>query len=372
MKKIIFRKLLSDCLVFSLIALFGISSIIWVFQAVNFLDIIIEDGRNHKIYLFYTFLNFPKIISKVLPFCIFFGFSYIFIKYELKNELIIYWNHGIEKISLINFFLYFSIVIFFIQIILLTIVTPKSQEIARNLLRSSDVDYFEGLIKPKKFNDNVKGLTIFAEDKNKNEEFINIYIKKRTSSNKFQITFAKKGIFEQRGENKILVLYEGQNFNSNEDKITNFSFSKSDFLIGDMESHVISHTKIQEQPTIGLFNCIKSIYFNKVVELLNCNQNKPREVYKELFKRLILPFYLPLLVLISAINLIISKENINYLKLRFLIFLSGIFAIIVSESSVGFIGDSFIKNIFFISIPILAILIFYLVLSFKFNLKVKA
>ena len=75
MKKIIFRKLLSDCLVFSLVALFGISSIIWVFQAVNFLDIIIEDGRNHNIYLLYTLLNFPKIIAKVLPFCIFFGFS---------------------------------------------------------------------------------------------------------------------------------------------------------------------------------------------------------------------------------------------------------------------------------------------------------
>ena len=75
MKKIIFRKLLSDCLVFSLIALVGISSIIWVFQAV-LLDIMIEDGRNHKIYLFYTLLNFPKIISKVLPFCIFLIFLY--------------------------------------------------------------------------------------------------------------------------------------------------------------------------------------------------------------------------------------------------------------------------------------------------------
>ena len=99
MKKIVYRKLLTDCLIFSIIALVGISSIIWVFQAVNYLDIIIEDGRNYNIYFLYTILNFPRIISKVLPFCIFFGFSYVFIKYEIKNELIIYWNYGIEKIS---------------------------------------------------------------------------------------------------------------------------------------------------------------------------------------------------------------------------------------------------------------------------------
>ena len=367
MKKIIFRKLLSDCLIFSLIALFGISSIIWVFQGVNFLDIMIEDGRNHKIYLLYTFLNFPKIISKVLPFCIFFGFSYVFIKYELRNELIIYWNHGVEKISLINFFLLFSFFIFIFQILLLTYLTPKSQEIARGLLRTSDVDYFEGLIKPKKFNDNIKGLTIFAEGKNERDEFINIYIKKRTETNKFQVTFAKKGIFEQRGDKKILVLYEGQNLNNNENKITNFSFSKSDFLLGDMESHIVFHRKLQEQPTIEIFNCVKSIYLQQNLKILNCDQNKPRNVYKELFKRLITPFYLPLLILIAAINLAISKENINYLKFRFLIFLIGIFTIIISESSLGFIGDIFLKNVLLILFPIISILILYSFLFYKFK-----
>ena len=179
MKKIIFRKLLLDCLVFFLLALFGISAIIWVFQAVNFLDIMIEDGRNYNIYLSYTLLNFPKIIGRILPFALFFSFSYIFIKYETSNEFIIFWNHGINKLSIINFFFRFSILITCFQILLLSFIVPKSQEIARSLLRSSDIDYFQGLIKPKKFNDTIKDLTIFAEEKNSDDEFKNIYIKKK-------------------------------------------------------------------------------------------------------------------------------------------------------------------------------------------------
>ena len=78
MKKIIFRKLLFDCLTFFFLALLGISIIIWVFQAVNFLDIMIEDGRNYNVYFNYTLLNFPKIISRILPFALFFSFSYTF------------------------------------------------------------------------------------------------------------------------------------------------------------------------------------------------------------------------------------------------------------------------------------------------------
>ena len=51
MKKILFRKLLIDYLSFFFVALLSVSIIIWVFQAVNFLDIMIEDGRDYLIYI---------------------------------------------------------------------------------------------------------------------------------------------------------------------------------------------------------------------------------------------------------------------------------------------------------------------------------
>ena len=60
MKKILFRKLIKDYSVFFLIALFSASIIVWVFQAVNFLDIMIEDGRDYIVYVNYSLLNFPK------------------------------------------------------------------------------------------------------------------------------------------------------------------------------------------------------------------------------------------------------------------------------------------------------------------------
>ena len=366
MKKIIFKKLLSDCLIFFLITLLGITSIIWVFQAVNFLDIIIEDGRNYSVYMQYTLLNIPKIISKVLPFCLFFSFSYVFIKYEMNNELMIFWNHGIEKISLINFFLTFSFFLLIAQMILTSIIVPKSEEISRGQLRTSDVDYFEGLIKPKKFNDTIKGLTIYADDKNKNNEFINIYIKK-TAEDSFQITYAKKGIFVNKGNNKVLVLYDGQTLSSNQGKITNFSFSKSDFGLGDMNSHLVVHQKLQEQSTRGLIDCIKSLFVEENKNILNCNKDNPRNVYRELIERLINPFYLPLLILISSINLLIPKENLNYLKFKFSIFILGIITIIISESILGYVDKNLTQNALFIFMPLILILVIYSTIFYKYK-----
>ena len=175
MKKILFRKLLIDCFIFFVITILSTGIIIWVFQAVNFLDIMIEDGRDYLVYINYTLLNFPKIISRILPFALFFSFSYVLARYENNNELIVFWNYGVDKIQLINFFIKFSIIIMVIQIILSTLIVLKTQDLARSFLRTSSVDFFDSFIKPKKFNDTIKNLTIYAESKDDNGNLKNIY-----------------------------------------------------------------------------------------------------------------------------------------------------------------------------------------------------
>ena len=111
MKKMLFRKLLLDYMRFFLIALLSSSVVVWVFQAVNYLDIMIEDGRDYKVYINYSLLNFPKIISKLFPFVLFFSLFHVTTKYENNNELIIFWNFGVKKIELINFIFKFSILL---------------------------------------------------------------------------------------------------------------------------------------------------------------------------------------------------------------------------------------------------------------------
>ena len=194
MEKILFRKLLFDCLIFFLITLIASSTVIWIFQAVNFLDIIIDDGRDYLVYLNFSILNFPKIISRILPFVFFFSFFYIITKYELNNELLILWSHGVNKIHLFNFFIKFSMILVIFQIILASYIVPHSLDYAKSFIRSSDINFLDNFIKPRKFNDTAKGLTLYADKKNDFDEYENIYIKRGNSINNSRITYAKKGI----------------------------------------------------------------------------------------------------------------------------------------------------------------------------------
>ena len=376
MKKILFRKLLFDCLIFFTITLFSSSLIIWVFQAVNFLDIIVEDGRNYLVYLNFSLLNFPKVITKLVPFILFLSFLYIIGKYELKNELIIFWNFGINKIELINFFIKFSFFIMLFQIFLTAAIVPKSQDLARSFLRTSSINYLENFIKPKIFNDAVKGLTIYSNSKDEFGNLKEIYLKKGSGEN-FQITFAKEGRFKQIGKNQFLELNFGETISVINNKITNFKFRKTDFNLSNFDDNTTTYKKTQEVTTIDLVKCYHNLMnfdilkIDKSFEVENCRNDNIDNIIKELYKRIIIPLYIPVLILISLLLIFKSKENVNYPRYRVLIFLIGFSTIILSETTIRLINADFLKNIKFFVIPLILVISLYLNYLIRFkNIKV--
>ena len=374
MKKIIYRKLLLDYMSFFLIALLSSGIVIWVFQAVNFLDIMVEDGRSYSVYISYSLLNFPKILNKLFPFVLFFSLFYVTIKYETNNELIIFWNFGINKIQLINFVFKISMVLMLIQLILSSIIVPKSQDLARSFLRESSVNFYENFIKPKRFNDTLKGITLYSEKKDVEGNLYNLYLKKEIDKNNFQITYAKKGVFKEFDNMPVLVLFDGETITGKNNDITNFSFSKSDFLINNNETNsFVTQQKTQELSSFNLFRCGKFLISTKKnrtnPKIINCTIKNSNNIFKELYKRFIIPFYILILSLVPLLLIILSKENSKYQKLKFITFLVGLFFIIFSETTIRLISDSLNKNIIISLLPFVFIIILYLIFLKKFNYK---
>ena len=378
MKKIVYKKLSKDCVNFFLLVLFTISVIIWVLQAVNYLDFVIEDGHGFIVYFKYTLLSFPKIISRIFPFAIFLAFSYILLKYEDKNELVIFWNFGIKKISFINFFIKFSFWFVLISLLLNAIITPYAQDKARSFIRSSDLDFFESILKPKKFIDVVGDLTIYFDEKKDNGKLVNIFLNERISINNSKTTYAKSAIINVKGNRKILTLYDGKSINKINGKISEFQFTKTDYNISKFNSNTITHQKTQEIPTIDLIKC--SLFFKGLVKNIidedkirnkinNCIFENLENIYKELYSRLIKPLYVTFLISISLLFILKSKSdhsfNINKLKIYFFAFIFIIFL----ESSSKLISTNLLQNLLFSILPFIFMLSIYLYFFIKLKVN---
>ena len=376
MKKIVYRKLASDCINFFLLTIFTISIIIWVLQAVNFLDFVVEDGHGFLLYLKYTLLNFPKILSRIFPFAVFLTFSYIFLKYEENNELIIFWNFGINKIHFINFFLKLSFGFVFLSLLLNSLITPFTQDKARSFIRSSDLDFFESILKPKKFIAIVENLTIYFDEKNENGKLKNIFLNEKIDSENSQTTFAKSGLFETRGNGKILTLYDGKRINILNGKISEFKFSKTDFNISKFSSTTTTHKKTQENSTKELIQCIlvllkfKKDNDNNVENvIINCTLKNLENIYEVLYSRIIKPLYVAFLIAISLLLILTPKSDPTFKFNKFRIYFFGFLSIIFLESSSKFISTNLTQNLLISFLPFffLILIYFYFLIVLRVN-----
>ena len=176
-KKLIFEKFFKDIFNFFILMLGSVSLIVWVIQAVNFLDFVTEDGHGLLIYFKYTLLNLPKIISRITPIIFFISIFYIINKYEDNNEMKIFWLTGVQRKEFIKKMINFTLMITIVLSILQIFLVPNSQYKARTYIQDSNIDFFPSLIKANKFIDTVKDLTIYIDEKIDDSTYKNIFLK---------------------------------------------------------------------------------------------------------------------------------------------------------------------------------------------------
>ena len=359
MNKLIYKKFFNNITIFFILITVSLGLIVWIIQAVNYLDFVSEDGHSLKIYFYFTALSLPKIISRIFLYGFFISIFYSLIKFEENNELLVFWTHGVNKFEFTNKLLKYSLIILLVQMMFTTLLVPSSQNKARSYIRSSNIGYLPSVIKERKFIDNIKNVTIYVEKKN-NQNLNNIFLKDQYNNNSFQIIYAKKGVLKIIEDKNYLILFDGK-FIKNENGIINsFDFRRTEFNLSKYGTKTTTTPKIQEVNTLTLFNCINSflkvspINFNKFNNKnFDCFEDIHKDVIREFLKRIYLPIYIPLIALIASLIIGESKNALNYSKLKFLFFSLGTLIVILAEISIKFVATNTFQNIIFFTIPII-------------------
>ena len=370
-KKLIFRKFFIDNTYFFLSAITTLGLIVWVIQAVNFLDYVTEDGHGLGVYFKYSILNFPKIISRLFPLIFFISIFYTINKFEQNNELKIFWMNGVHKIKFIKNLIIYSLSALIFLIFLTSIIVPWAQNKSRVYLQESNIDFFPSLISEKKFIDTVDQLTIYIENKIEKESYENIFIKDTDKDkDKVKFIFAKRGQLINNSDERIFRLFDGKIINVNDGRVTEFNFEITNFDLSKYLTKTITDFKIQERNTLNILDCYVNYFLlgkTYYYEVTTCNDPAIKVMQKELFSRLIKPFFLPVLTLSLCILLLYPKENSNYKNSRIWIFLLGIFIIILTEFSESITARNFFYFKLSIFLPLIIFSIQYFFLNKKMN-----
>ena len=358
----IFKNFITIILTFTAIA--------WTVRAVNFLDLMIEDGYTANIYFQYSLLNISTILTRFVPLSFLLALIISIAKFERQQELLILWTAGLNKIKIANFFLLIGLFVALFQIILGLIINPYSLNISRSLLKETDANQINSVIKINDFTDSFKGVTFYVGGKNSKNELMNIFIRDDTGSLKTIVSeagslnnttiFAKKG-FLQNGK---LFLFDGNiQTMDKKNEIKNISYEKTELSIANFNNRTITQAKIQETSS---FNLIKCIFYKNTDELsLNCPSANKQNVIETLSRRIGMPLYIPLISVICSFLLIYKEEKKNNFLKKYAVFISAFIILILAEILLKFSGFSLTNfTLYFIS-PLVLLMILYTSLKKK-------
>mgnify|MGYP006095365011 CR=1 FL=1 len=376
MKKTIYKYLFKEFIIYFTVTLFALAAIVWTIQAVNYLDLITDDGHAFATYFAYSFFSLSKVLTKLIPFCFLLALILTITKLEKDNELIVLWTSGLNKINIVNLILRISVTIMLFQLLLTIFFNPTLLNYSRTLLKDSQLQFVPSLLKKKQFNDAVEGLTIFVGDKNKNKIYTNIFIRdegsilsnlaKKDSLERSSTIIAKTGRISE--DENSLILYNGNIQKSNEDgEISIIRFDKTVLSLSGITAQSISEPKMQETSTIQILNCLQK----KTNAIHNCNNTKKSLMDNkiEINKRFGMPIYIPFISLICCFLLASRRDKKMFSYNKYIYFFIGFVILILAEVIVRYSGTSWNHTFFYYLIPLGLTPLFYLILirAFKYE-----
>jgi len=352
----IFKNFITILLTFTAIA--------WTVRAVNFLDLMIEDGYSAVIYFNYTLLNISAIVTRFIPLSFLLAMIISISKFEEQKELLILWTAGLNKMKIANIFFLIGFIVAIFQIILSVIVNPFTLNQSRTLLRETEVKQVSSVLKSNDFSDAFKGITFYVGKKNINNELINVFIKDNTGSLSLIVDEARNSknttIFAEKGvilKNKLILLNGIIQTLNSKNEIRNIDFKKTELSIANFSNRTIKQPKIQETSSLTLLRCLKD-------SSQNCKfLNNKKIVVETLSRRMGMPLYIPLIALISSFLLIYQKEG-KYISLKkYIIFMISFIILIFAEIILRYVGFSLVNFILYFLSPLILSIILYFLLS---------
>ena len=348
----------------------GLSLIALTVRAVNFLDLIVDNGYSLATYFNYSILNIFGIAPKFFPIAFFISIVIFIIKHEGNSEFVILWTTGVKKIVIVNLLLLSSIVTIILYLLFSLYLTPLALNKSREMLSSSQFNSFLPTIRKQQFSDSFKKLTFFVEEKVDNE-IKNIFLHDSgnnlknfsTSASEISSTtiIAEKGIVEKKG----LFLINGEIISYKKSKKNEvINFEQLNINLNDLKTTVIKKPKLQETSTLILLGC----FTNKNSKYKICNDETKKEIVPILIRRFILPAYIPVLCLISSFLLI---KNQNTLIRKIPIFFYCFFVLVFIELILKYTGTSSFFRLFYIFFPLILSVIIYPLLIFNFKKDLK-
>lgn len=281
-----------------LIIAFSLTAIIWLTQALRFIDYIVNRGVSSLTFLQLTGLMIPSLLFVILPFAVFVSVLFVYNRLIQDSELVVLRAAGQSRWQLSKpVFIVGGIasaILLFLSLYLMPLTYHKFKDM-QNFLRDN---YASLLLQEEVFNTPIKGLTVFVRKRHDNGTLEGLLVHDSRNEGQPVTMMAQRGSIEKTDAGPRFLLFNG---NRQELRNGRFSFLRFSEYAVDL-SFYTEQANIRERKPEEYF----------IGELLDeAAKESPRqgELLAEAHHRLTWPLYALILGLFAYASLLRGEFN---------------------------------------------------------------
>jgi lipopolysaccharide export LptBFGC system permease protein LptF len=209
------------------------------------------------------------------------------------------------------------------------------------------------LLKQNNFNNPLKKITIYVGKKNQLNELEEIILFEDSSEIKKTI-IAKSGVVINENNKNLLVLIEGSIQEEKKDKkISILDFDKITLDLSQYNKKTAEYYKFNEMFFLELIN-----------KTIDKNDYQRLNTLGELNDRIVMPLFIPSLIILGTFLIITNKEIINYNLLKLITFVFGTLLIVASEILLDLSAKNLTANFVLYLSPFFLLLVNWILLNY--------
>ena len=201
----IFRQILGPFLFFVLI----FTGVIWLGLSLKVIDTVVNNGQSAKVFLEFTLLLLPTVLSIVLPIATFAATLYAMNRLFADSEIVVMLASGLSSTLLLRPVLVFSALVMMGVYALTLFAMPTSQRELKSRIEEVKSGVAAAFLREGAFQSPIRGVTVYLRGMERPGEMLGIFIHDERDADEITTYSAERAVLLNEPGGTRLVMFNG-------------------------------------------------------------------------------------------------------------------------------------------------------------------
>ena len=226
----IFQQVLNPFLFFTLV----FTGVIWLTQSLRVIDTVVNNGQSAQVFLEFTGLLLPMVLSIVLPVALFAAVLFAINRMFGDSEVVVMLAAGLSAASLLRAVTLFGVIVMIVMYAITLYIMPTAQREMRDRIFQIRGDVAAALLREGEFLEPVEGVTIYLREAGVAGEMFGVYVQDERNPEQTVTYTAQRAVLVRDGPETRMVMFDGVAQSAEKGVIDTISILRFDQLAYDL------------------------------------------------------------------------------------------------------------------------------------------